>query len=246
MTQDLTPAAQRLHAYIMDGLLSDIVVARESYGLLRKLGEHSAALLASTYGHFFDALDRSLLNNYLLAIARMYDRPSKQFEVRSVPSALAFIRQNAEYFPVLERHALEARLAHAGMTPGEFAALSDDQLTLAVLEYFERKVPRGGDEAATDLSRALHAVQARRNKRVAHSEYTPSELFPKVTWAEAEALVRFAEDAISSISFGYLRLALSTDDGTFMLEGDAGRAPRALERMLRAAGVLADSRSPAA
>ena len=53
MTPDLTPPAQRLHAYIMDGLLGDIIIARESYGLLRKLGEHSAALLASAYGHFF-------------------------------------------------------------------------------------------------------------------------------------------------------------------------------------------------
>ena len=177
----------------------------------------------------------------------MYDRPSKQFEVRSIPSALAFIRQNAEHFPILERCALENRLIHAGMAAGEFADLSDGRLTLIVLDYFERKAPGTNSEAAADrLSGALYAVRAQRNKRVAHSEHTPSELFPKVTWVEAEALVRFAEDVLSAISFGYLRLALSADDGTFMLEGDAGRASRALERLLRAAGVISDSRPPGA
>src|SRR5438045_2834570 len=110
MDPTLTAAAARLYAYITEGLLGDIVMARESYSLLRKMGEHSSTLLATTYGNFFDALDRALLNNYILAIARMFDESSNRYEIRSIPTALGLMRREAKEFPILERYSLEVRL----------------------------------------------------------------------------------------------------------------------------------------
>jgi hypothetical protein len=46
---ELTSAATRLKTYIQEGLLGDLIQARESYGLLRAFGENSEALMKSSY-----------------------------------------------------------------------------------------------------------------------------------------------------------------------------------------------------
>lgn len=243
---ELTSAATKLKTYIQEGLLGDLIQARESYGLLRAFGEHSDALMKSSYAHLFDALDRALLAQYLLSIARLYDRPSTQYEIRSVPAVLAYVRGEEQALPLLERYALEQRLLAAGLGKPALAGLSDSQLTVRTLEFFESRLPSARAEATDDLSLALKAVRARRDKRLAHSEHTAAEVFPAVTWAQAEALVRFAEDCLGCIAFGYLRYALSDDEGRFMLEGDAGRAARALTRLLKAANITPPTERPAA
>lgn len=243
---ELTASAATLKTYINEGLLPDVIQAREAYALLRKLGDNSAAIVASTYSNFFDALDRALLAQYLLAIARLYDRPSTQYEIRSIPAAAAFIRRQVEQFPVLERRALEHRLLNAGLEPTALQDLTDLQITDVTLRFFESRMPSAAAETRDALSMAIRAVRARRDKRLAHSEHTSSEVFPNVTWDQAESLVRFAEDFLGCIAFGYMRYALSDDDGRFMLEGDAARAARALGRLLAAAKITQPPERPAA
>lgn len=233
-----TQAAQRLYTYIMEGLLGDIIVARESYELLQTLGQNSDALMASSYVPFFDAIDRACLNNYLLAIARMYDEPSPRYEIRSIPNAIRFIELNELEFPVLERPALVKRLTNAGLDPQTADGLSDVELTRLVISHFRRLLPRSEGDAGDELSLALDAVRARRDKRVAHSEHTDDYAFPPVMWSQAESLVRFAETFLDCVAFGYLRLALATDDGDFMLGGDAGRSARAFRRLLEKASIV--------
>lgn len=235
-----THAAQRLHTYIMEGLLGDIIAARESYELLQIMGRHSEELLSSSFGPFFSALDRACLNDYLLAIARLYDEPSSRYEIRSIPNALLFLEHYELDFPVVERHALVDRLARAGLEMPVLQGLPDSDLTRALVQHFRAQLPKATVESVDDLSSALKAVRARRDKRVAHSEHTVDFAFPGVTWAQTEALVRFAETFLDCIAFGYLRLALATDDGHFMLSGDAARSARAFTRLLQKAGVLTD------
>jgi hypothetical protein len=202
--------------------------------------------MKSSYAHLFDALDRALLAQYLLSIARLYDRPSTQFEIRSVPGVLAYVRREQKDLPLLERYALEQRLKAAGFETAPTAELSDRKLMQLTLDFFESRLPSARPEASDELSVALKAVRARRDKRLAHSEHTSAEVFPAVTWAQAEQLVRFAEDCLGCVAFGYLRYALSDDDGRFMLEGDAGRPARALSRLLRAANITPPTERPAA
>jgi hypothetical protein len=95
----------------MEGLLGDIVQAREAYALLRMLGLHSDEILTPPFAHFFAALDRVLLNQYMLSIARMFDR-AKGYEIRSIPAALDLLVSHQAEFPVRERRGLLHRISH--------------------------------------------------------------------------------------------------------------------------------------
>lgn len=233
-----TKQAQRLHDYIMTGLLGDVVQAREAYAILRMMGKNSDEIVASTYGPFFAALDRSMLSTYLLSIARLFDPPSKKYEIKSIPSALRYIAANKESLPIQQRVPLVTRLTNAGCPPSDLRYLDDAALLDYVERHFRQRMPSTAKSATDSMSIALKAVRARRNKRLAHSEHTEEELFPTLTWADAETLVRFAEEVLDCVAFGLLSLALASDDGYFMLGGDAQRASLAMRRLLVAADII--------
>jgi hypothetical protein len=231
----LSPSAARLHEYFREGLLGDVVQARESYGVLRMLGKYSDALLKPPFGQFFHFMDRITLNQYILSLARMYDQ-SKQFEIRSIPAALGLLEANAGDFPIRERVALERRLQRVGLVL-DFDATPDAEITSKAIAYFRSQLPTVAPTDTRALSGALRAVRARRDKAVAHSEVTDKRLFPDVTWKDAESLILFAEGFLSAIGFGYLSLALD-DDGDFFLNRDAARTPLAFEKLLKKAGLV--------
>lgn len=229
-------AWDRLHGYFMAGLLGDIVQAREAYALLRVLGEHSDAVLKLPFGHFFGALHRILLNQYMLSVARMFDRP-KGFEIRSIPAAFDLFVSHAKEFPIRERKGLLERIGHIPFD-SDPRTLSDEELTRGLVSFYDKHMPRPNPRAADELSRSLHAVKMRRDKAVAHNEVTDQTLYPEVTWKQGNDLIAFAEDFLGCLGFGYLSMILSDQEGSFWLSSDAERASRALEKLLRHAGLV--------
>jgi hypothetical protein len=171
----------------------------------------------------------------MLSIARIFDR-SKGFEIRSIPGAFDLFVSHASDFPIHERTGLLQRIGHI---PFETDPKSlSEHLTRGLVTFYKQRMPRPNPSAADELSRSLHAVKMRRDKAVAHNEVTDKMLFPDVTWQQANDLVSFAEDFLACIGFGYLSIALSDPQGGFWLSGDAERASRALEKLLKHAGLI--------
>ena len=59
-------ARERLHSYFMRGLPPDIVQAWDAHQLIQSIGKNGEAIDAAGFGHLFHALDRVLLNQYIL------------------------------------------------------------------------------------------------------------------------------------------------------------------------------------
>jgi AbiU2 len=234
-------ARERLHSYFMRGLLPDIVQAWEAYELLRSIGENGKAIDAAPgVGNFFRAVDRVLLNQYILSVARMFDPPQKKYEIRSIPSSLEFLERHTAQLPITERPSMLRRLQQAGMDVEPLAQLDDERTTQAVISFLREQMPT--TTGATPLAEALRAIRTRRDKAVAHNEAADRSIFPEVRWSEARELVEFAERYLAAIGFGYLSLALSSHEGSFFLRSDAGRAAHSLRILLVKAGVIQDAR----
>ena len=234
----MTPAEQ-LRAYIMEGMLGDVYVARESYGLLMWMGLNAAHLRGSTYGPFFNALDRGLVNNFILSLAKLYDPPSARYDIRSLPSALAFLKEHRDVIPIQERPNFLSRLKVAGLDIEHASAQSDPDLIAAAVDHLLARLPTPTSQTADKgLCTALDAVRTRRDKRVAHNEHTSEELFPSVTWGEAELLVKHAESVLDAVGFGLFGLVLEYEPGQSFLEGDSARPTIAFKRLLQAASVV--------
>jgi hypothetical protein len=232
----------RLAAYLNQGLLPDLVRAYEALGLLRAFGEYSEVLREGSRVLLFESLQRALYEQYVLAVAKMFDRP-RGYELRSIPQALDLIRSNATVLRIEQRPNLLLRLERAGMDISAIGGLSDPQITEALVAFFDARLPTPDSHAADPLCRYLDAVKVRRDKMVAHNEHVSSDVAPNLRWSEAEELVRFAEQFLSAVSFGYTSLVIDSgsDQQTF-LRTDAERAAHQLRILLWKAGLIPDPR----
>jgi len=232
MASELTRTAERMLAYVTEGLLPDTFVARESIGLIYTLAVSGAGPATQTYEPFFQAVDVAMAERFVLAVCRLYDPPSARNEVRSIPAVLALLGEAKADLPILNRRALEIRLRHAGVD-ADLTSLTEADLWDHTYDHFSRRCPSAKATTSEALSRALEALKMRRDKRIAHSEHTPDLLFPSVTWEVAQELVSFAEGFLSCYACGFLQYMVSMEDGAFLTsESDAVRARSALRRLV--------------
>jgi AbiU2 len=184
----------------------------------------------------FGPLQLVLSNACFLSVAKVFEKPSKKYATRSIPSVLELLKRSADELVIGERTAMMRRLATYGMKNVEsLAAMSDSEITSKIVQFYATSLPSTFTESA--MSKSLRAVVTRRDKVVAHNEMIDRSTLPQLSWAEIERLISYAKRLIDVVGIGYISRGFADDDGRYCLTSDANRAARVLKKLLMKADM---------
>jgi AbiU2 len=231
-------AKERLKSYFMEGIVTDLFTAEQTYAMLKQIGQNAEAINQGNFGAVFGPLQSVLSNACLLSVAKLFEKPSKQYPTRSIPSVLQLLELSSNELVIEQPIAMKRRLAAAGMNVEFIAEMPDPSVTSRVIQFYARSLPTAKVATLCEMSKALHAVVTRRDKVVAHNEMIERFSLPPASWADIEQLMSYAKRFIDVVSIGYLGMGFSGDDGLYLLTQDAQLAAHVLKKLLIKARIL--------
>lgn len=229
-------ARAKLEAIIADGIAIDLYHAHEARSLDLFISESAEAINKASFGSFFGSIQRICGRYQALSVARMFEHASERFMLRSIPSALAILKEHGHLIPIEQRPGLEKELRHLGADAETISKLQDSELTEFVVKFFEGRLQnlKIGERTGREVVDTLKTV---RDKLLAHHEHVDEAVLKRPSYAELEALLQYAKEFLGAVGFGYLSIAYTDDDGTYGLDIDATRSTRCLNRILKSLGI---------
>ncbi len=209
---------------IAKGVAIDIFQAEEVLAIDELIGKEADRINKATFGAFFGSLQIILGRYLILAVNRVFEREDSRYQIRSIPSAIKFLRDNSEKLHVEQRPGLVRSLKGLGCKATNLETVSDPELTLITADFFSQNLPKPELTHSGGLSEALLALKAARDKHIAHNEVVDLNQLPKATYGEIGDLIRYAKEFLSTVGFGYLSIVYQSDEGHYFLSGDAERA----------------------
>ncbi|MDQ3131319.1 MAG: hypothetical protein M3Q99_11245 [Acidobacteriota bacterium] len=198
-------AEEKLKDYLFSGIRAELYCAKEARAVAKVIGDHSERLGATRFYSLFAWLNVVFSERETLCVAKIFDRPNKKFPVRSISSTLILIEENAGIWSLPERGYLEELLAKNGYDVIKYK--SNEQIALAVVEYFWRTIPSVEKKDDCQLSSALNRVFQSRDKVHAHNEDILRTERTLPTWTDTKNLIEYAEEFSKTVSRGFLGLA---------------------------------------
>ncbi len=231
--------ATTLRAIVSEGIAIDLFHAHEAASLSWEIGEKADAINRATFGAFFGSIQIIFGRFQALSVARMFECSSARFTLRTIPGAISVLRAHRHALPIEQRPGLEDELCRLGAEKHELSALSDEELTTFVADFFESRLRNivVGELTGDEL---LENVKLLRDKVLAHHEHVDFDAMRKPTYVEFDALLQFAREFVSAVGFGYFSIAYTDDSGAYGLDLDATRSTRSLRRLLARVGVPGD------
>lgn len=214
----------QLEDIIREGVGVDLYHVEEVLSLDEFIGHEAVQINASTFGAFFGSLQIILGRFLVLQVARIFEKPNSRYSIRSIPSAMNVLREHHETLDIQERPGIIELLCQTKASPKQLQSLSDSELTLSLVEYFDNRINSNQNNIET--------LKNMRDKRIAHPEIIKPEMLLEPKLAEIDQLVVLAKSFVNTVSFGYFR--------TIYHKHDAKRATTCLRRLLRKAAVVPD------
>jgi len=234
-------AEEILNDCLMNGIAKELFFADHTKALAVTIGKHSSAINSKGFGDLFGSLQNILSDHQTLAVAKIYDPPSKRYPTRSIPAMLSLIERHSSLWSLPQRHTLERLIVDDGHHPSTVQHMDNQQLSLAVVSHFNRTIPHRDKAGHCSLSSALETVREARDKVHAHNEAIDKAARKMPTWGGVESLVNYAKDFACVISFGFLSLYLGNRSKDYLLGTDARQLSRKMEKMLVMANLNDDS-----
>jgi hypothetical protein len=214
---------------VKNGLVPDIFTMDQSYELFMAIARRAEEINCrpnENYNELFSVIQRSFMTEILLAVSRVYDRPSNKYPTRCLAGLINYLAIAKNDLPSIRepiqlRFALESMNAPTTlvdtitMEPSEFAP------SLAV--YFQ--------DLLNDPSIivALERVKYYRDKFLAHNE--DADMVPFPSMSSLNKLINIAKNIVGALGWAYFSTAYVID-GRYILSEDARRAPTAMTRCL--------------
>jgi hypothetical protein len=227
-----TECEKILNDYLMNGIVKELFFADQTKALAVTIGKHSNAINYNGFGDLFGSLQNILSDHQTLAVAKIYDPPSKKYPTRSLPAMLSLIEKHSNLWSLPQRHFLENFLIKGGNNPVFIKSLNNPKLSLEVVAHFNHIMPHKDKVSYCSLSNALETVRETRDKVHAHNEAIDKAARRLPTWAGVESLVNYAKDFACVIGFGFLSLYLGNQNKDYMLGKDAQQLSRKMEKLI--------------
>jgi hypothetical protein len=225
------PAVAALEAHA-EQVASLIFIADRAVSIHQATGEGADLINSRGFGDLFSALQGALIDNAILAVAKLFEWPTKKYPRWNLPALLFEIRDNAERLPIADRpHAL-AFLRDIGPAASVPEGATDREVTSVLVEAMLAQLP---NPLAVDLrphDLALKALREQRNKVIAHNQAIESGALLSTNWNDLNGLLHIAKHQLGTIGWTYLRIAYMLDNNDYLLTGDAARAGMAMRRLL--------------
>jgi hypothetical protein len=236
---NIIEAESKLDDYLMKGIVSEIFWADECKSLAVKIGKNSPSINKSAYAQLFGRLQTILSEYQTLAVAKIYDNDKR---TRSVPSILSLIKDNAQVWQLRNRSKLEEVMISEGQNERITKGLPNEQLIEMWANNFESTLPHPSKAPYCQLSFALKGIRESRNKVHAHNEAVDQASRTRPTWDGTESLVNYAKDFVCIVAWAFLGRTFGGGSESYYLSMDASRSAAELERLLKAAKIVEDSR----
>ena len=214
---DTAEAQKLLRTYLLEGVGTQIFWAELAYELAKEISSHREQIAEASFGELFGGFWVMLSDRQTLEVTKLLD-PKKNYPTRSIPGTLALLKDHARLWRIQQRESLIEALTQGGSEGTPLDQLSDEDLTYAVAQYYEKNLP--------DAPLLLQS----RDKVIAHNEHISGPPLEAPTWGEATRVITYAKDFVSTIGSGYL--------SQFWVQNSAQRPAVALHRLLRTAGIV--------
>lgn len=231
----MTLSKEELDELVKAGAVTDIFKAERAYAVLKTIGENAGAINASerNFGEVFGVLQGHAQTEALIAVARLYDRPSKRYPTRCLHALLDELEAKADDLPpIIEKYNLAKELARQGMSVDKVALVNsapDADVTRAMIAFLRMRL----DEA--DVVEAIERVRNVRDKRIAHNEAAHEVAGP--TWNAALLLLARAKEIVGVVGWAYLS-TVYVHEGRYSLSSDAQRSGSAMRRVLEGLEII--------
>ena len=218
------------------GISGDIYRAEQCVALNEQISQASVPLNDANYGDLFGTVQALSINELILAISKIYERPSARHPNRSLLTAIEFIEEHADELEVKAPILLQRELVKFGVEERELDGIDDTAMNRIVAQTLRGLLPDA--EENTELANAKAALRMIRDKQIAHNEDIDVEDLPRTTWGRISLLLDVPKAAIGVIGAAYLNTVYVDVSGTYFLTSDAERAARALTRLLKQAELI--------
>lgn len=231
----MTLSKEELDELVKAGAVTDIFKAERAYAVLKSIGENADAINVSerNFGELFGVLQGHAQTEALIAVARLYDRPSKHYPTRCLRALLDELDAKAEALPpIIEKPNLAKELARQGMTADKVALVNsapDADVTRAMMTFLRGRL----DDP--EVVEAIERVKDVRDKRIAHNEAAHAIEGP--TWKAVLRLLALAQEVVGLVGWAYLS-TVYIHEGRYFLSSDAQRSGSAMRRLLEGLEIV--------
>ena len=217
-----------LENMVKEGVVSDIFRAERAISLVKVPGLRAAQINSGSggFGLLFGTIQVSLNTEALLALARIFDKPSKRNPTRCLRGVLSFLATRGSELPsIKEPHQLEISLRAMNAPPEIVLTVRQQPADFApkFAAFVEEILGR------SKMDEALQKLRTLRDKRLAHNEQVAVVEGP--IWAALSELLELAKHAVGVLGWAYFSTAY-TVNGEYILTEDVLRPAIALNRLL--------------
>jgi hypothetical protein len=225
---------KELEDLILHGLAPDIFIAERAFSMFRTIGEKSKELSErNNYGEFFGSTQTAFKDQFLLAVSRIFDTPSKRNKTRCVKGVLQFLSDNSKRLPeIVERYNLILVMEKAGFDRQATKLVEqvnkDAEVTIAIVNHFNSLLE------SSQNKKLILRIKELRDKKLAHNELIKNELpeaIDIITFKDLFSLVEIAKDLIGIIGWAYMS-TMFVHNGVYHLTADAKRPSSSLARLI--------------
>lgn len=202
---------------VMEGLVADIFKMERAYHILSVIGTNADQLndrALGNFGELFGALQGSLEVDAVLAVARVYDLPSKKYPTRCLRRALSLMEDHVAELPeIVEPYHTKLSLAFLGEGSPVVSSvdLGRDTFVAQFVPAFREIL----DSEA--VSKAVASLKYVRDKRIAHNEAAEPH---GPTWEALKSLVDHAQNFVGVVGWVFFN-TIYVHEGTYHLSDDA-------------------------
>lgn len=222
--------AVELDEMVTQGPATDIFRAEEALSLFNVISDNAKEVNQSTFAPSFIALQSYAIEQFVLAMTRLFERPSARFQLRSLPAIVDYLLKHAGALPIAQPVIFRKDLKHAGVTIRGLEKMDDKSATEIAMQAIQLTMP------TPETDPALNALKALRDKRLGHPEHVAADSIPRTTWEPAEELLDKAKMIVGVLG-AYTNSAYVDDDGHYIMSSDSQRASIATRRLLRHIGI---------
>jgi|GEM_PF-1834805 hypothetical protein len=212
---------------LKNGLIIDVFNAERYYTMYKILGDNTTAIRKSDEAiqSFFSTVWHISQDAGILALARVYDKPSSRYETRSIPYLLKKLKELAPSLPCLEEDKQTLKLLKLYKLKQSCCdAVSDKDGSKFPIEIANHYEP---------LCKESESLKEYRDKIIAHNEIFDGK--PALTWDKFHELMRQTKELIEIIGMAYFS---SMYQG--IITRDAERHSISTEVILRKLGIIED------
>jgi len=219
-----------LRELVEQGLVTDIMKMEKAYYLIKEItvkGSDIEAYSAGSYVNLFRIVQRSLLTDAILAVSRLYEKPSSHYPTLCIQSLLNFISENSsDLTPLTQQPNLIKHLYRINV-PEYIINLVDsdpEQYGKKMADYFRFIC------FSFENDQIIEKLKNIRDKRIAHNENTTFISTP--TLLELRKLIDDAKNLAGIIGWDYLNIGYVYEDKYF-LSDDAQMPSIALRKLFK-------------